>query len=291
MAKQYPVLSRIELETASANATGQLRVDRVLSRANRRLYREGRNYTVKLELDTSTAVAGNYVNVFVLKDTWFVHNAWKMAFQEHLNATALERDRAGKTRQARWNDFRVKTGVSAVDLVGKQFNNALAAIDQTGGEFVLSTITDSSGTDRTFTWSGSPTASEFGILTEYEKQGGPNTTPTSPGTDMPYSEMDADASNAEFDDVTDHGNLPPYETNVESGTPFTQVATLSIEPGAQKMSTGFFNAPCGIVIVTGLNGAALQRLTLTAKAGDYKGVDAPRMFNKIVEHNNQVKVV
>lgn len=291
MAKQYPVLRTVELETQSASAQGQIRIDRVLSRANRRLYREGRNYTVKLELDPSSVVPGNYVNVFVLKDTWFVHKAWQMAFQEYLNATAKERERAGQTRLARWNDFRVKTGVTAVGLVGKQVTSAIASLDQVGGEYELSTLTDSSGVDREFTWSGSPTVSEFGILVEYGKQGGPNTHPTSPGTDQPYSEMDGESSNTEYDDVTDHGNLPPYETNVESGSPFTQVATLSVDPGAQKMSTGFFNAPCGIVIVTGLNASAVQRLFMTCKPGDYKGVHAPRMFNQIKEHNNQVKVV
>ena len=291
MAKYYPVQNKVEIETQSASDTGQLRVDRVLSRANRRLYREGRTYQVKLDLDTSTAVPGNYVNVFVLKNTWYNHKAWQMAFQEYLNATKTERDRAGKTRLARWNDFRVKTGVTAVGLNGKQFNHSLGAVNQVGGEFELSEITDSSGTNRQFTWSGTPTGSEFGILTEYGKQGGPNQHPTSPGSDQPYSEMDGDSSNAEYDDVTDHGNLPPYETNVESATPFTQVATLSIDPGAQKMSTGFFDAPCGIVIVTGLNAQAVQRLTMTAKLGDYKGIHAPRMFHEIKTEGDDVKVV
>lgn len=291
MAKQYPVQTKMEVQSAAANAVGEIRVDRVLSRANRRLYREGRNYTVKIDLDPSTAVPGSSVNVFVLKDTWFTHKAWQKAFEEHLNATALERDRAGKTRLARWNDFRVSSGITSAEMYGIQFNELLAALNQTGGEFILSSITDSSGTDRTFTWSGSPSASQFGIMAEYGKQGGPNTHPTSPGSDMPYSEMDSDASNAEFDDVTDHGNFPPYATGLESATPFVQVATLTVDPGLQKMSSGFFNAPCGIVIVTGLNAASQQRLTLTAKGGDYKGVHAPRMFNQIKEHNNQVKVV
>jgi hypothetical protein len=291
MAKQYPVQTKVELQQLTANAVGEIRVDRILSRANRRLYREGRNYSVKIDLDSSTVTVGASVNVYVLKDTWFTHKAWQKAFEEHLNATALERDRAGQTRLARWNDFRVNSGVTAAEMYGLQFTEALGPVSQTNGEFILSSITDSSGTDRTFTWSGSPTASQFGIMVEYGKQGGPNTLPTSPSSDMPYSEMDSDASNAEFDDVTDHGNFPPYATNLEDGTPFTQVATLTSDPGTQKMSSGFFNAPCGIVIVTGLDATVLQRLTLTAKGGDYKGVHAPRMFNQIKEHNNQVKVV
>lgn len=291
MAKYYPIQNKMELESTSASATGQLRVDRLLSRANRRLYREGRVYQVKLDLDVSSAVAGNYVNVYALKNTWMNHKAWQMAFQEYLNATKPERDRAGKTRLARWNDFRVKTGVTAVGLNAIHFDEDLSGDSQIGGEFELSQITDSSNVNREFTWSGSPTGLEFGILTEYGKQGGPNQHPTSPGSDQPYSEMDGDSSNAEYDDVTDHGNLPPYETNVESTYPFTQVATLSIDPGAQKMSTGFFDAPCGIVIVTGLNAQAVQRLTMTAKLGDYKGVHAPRMFHEIKTEGDDVKVV
>ena len=54
MAKQYPVQTKMEVQQAAANAVGEIRVDRVLSRANRRLYREGRNYTVKIDLDSST---------------------------------------------------------------------------------------------------------------------------------------------------------------------------------------------------------------------------------------------
>jgi hypothetical protein len=291
MAKQYPVARKMEIIETSAQANVQLRVDRELSKMNRRLYREGRNYTVKLDLNPQQAQPGNFVEVFALKDTWFIHKAWQKAFQEYLNATAIERDRAGKTQQARWNDFRVNSGLGLQLANARQYSDSGAANSLTTGEFLLSEVEDSSGTTRQFTWSDSPTSGEYGILVEYAKQGRPPQTPTSPTADQPYSEQDSDSSNVEWDDVTDHGNEPPYRALVGSQYPWTKVATLSVDAGMQKLSTGFFNAPCGIVMIRGLSTQTAQEMQLEVKAGDYKGVHAPRMFNQIKEHNNQVKVV
>ena len=291
MAKQYPVTRKMEISEVSGQANVQLRVDRELSKMNRRLYREGRNYTVKLDLNPQQAQAGNFVEVFALKDTWFIHKAWQFAFQEYLNATALERDRAGKTQQARWNDFRVNSGLGLQLANSRAYTKSGSAQSLTDGEFLLSEVEDSSGTTRQFTWSDSPTSGEYGILVEYGKQGRPPSTPTSPGVDQPYSDQDSDASNVEWDDVTDHGNEPPYKSVIRHTTPWIKVATLSVDAGMQKLSTGFFNAPCGIVMIRGLSTQVAQEMQLEVKAGDYKGVHAPRMFNQIKEHNNQVKVV
>ena len=97
MAKQYPVTRKMEIVEVSGQANVQLRVDRELSKMNRRLYREGRNYSVKLDLNPQQASPGSFVEIFVLKDTWFIHKAWQKAFQEYLNATALQSDRDWET--------------------------------------------------------------------------------------------------------------------------------------------------------------------------------------------------
>jgi hypothetical protein len=64
---------------------------------------------------------------------------------------------------------------------------------------------------------------------------------------------------------------------------FTKVATLYVDAGGgNKLSTGYFNAPCGLVLITtggGLNATTVsEKIYVEAKAGDYKGVHAPSML-------------
>jgi len=161
----------------------------------------------------------------------------------------------------------------------------------TTGEFILSEVEDGSGTTRQFTWSHTPTSGEYGILVEYTKEGGPSNMPTNPTADQPYSDLDSHSSNVEWDDVTDHGNEPPYDSVINDQYPWTKVATLSVDAGMQKLSSGFFNAPCGIVMIRGLSQQAAQELVREVKSGDYKGVHAPRMFNELKTVGDDVKVV
>jgi len=76
------------------------------------------------------------------------------------------------------------------------------------------------------------------------------------------------------------GNEPPYDaTGVGADSPWVRVATLSTG-SSQKLSTGFFKAPCGLVIfdsseVINVN---VNALSWEVKAGDYKGVHAPSML-------------
>jgi hypothetical protein len=291
MARLYPTQKKFEIIETSGQANVQLRVDRELSKMNRRLYREGRVYTCKLDLNPQQAQPGSFVEIFALKDTWFIHKAWQTAFEEYLNATKQERDRAGKSQSARWNDFRVNSGTGLQLLNARHYGDNGSVASLTDGEFLLSEVEDGSGTTRQFTWSDSPTAGEYGILVEYAKEGGPSDMPTSPTTSQPYASLDSDSSNVEWDDVTDHGNEPPYRDTINDSYPWTKVATLSVDAGMQKLSSGFFNAPCGIVMIRGLSTQVAQELVLEVKAGDYKGVHAPRMFNEIKNMGDDVKVV
>jgi hypothetical protein len=79
------------------------------------------------------------------------------------------------------------------------------------------------------------------------------------------------------------GNEPPYDANgVNASSPWVKVAELSAATTAQKLSTGFFKAPCGFVLIAaGANGdeiPVMRHMHLTAKAGVYKGVHAPSML-------------
>ena len=91
--------------------------------------------------------------------------------------------------------------------------------------------------------------------------------------------MDIELSNIETDDLTNFGNQPPYSQSTFSD-PWVKIATLRDEAGKQRLSTGYFTAPCGFVVVTNLagEGTPATNLHVTVKAGDYKGVSAHSML-------------
>jgi hypothetical protein len=257
-----------------------IQCDQHLSRLNRRLYRQGRYYTVKVDVDAFTA-DGNGIEVFALRDDWAVQKAFQMAYSKHMENTADERKNLGSQNLARWSDFRVKTGQSGTvtDLVPVLANRDGVEVQLTAGEFQLAEVVDSSGTIRTFTW-GTPGATDYGLLQEYDKAGNAQAQPSSVTTDAPYVEIDSEVNEATHDYLQDHGNLPPYDQNgVNAGSPFVRIAKLGASAaGTQKLTTGFFTAPCGIVLITGMDAAGVGLLQMTYKAGDYKGVHAPSML-------------
>ena len=53
-----------------------LHVDRALSRLNRRLYRQSRYYSVKVDLDNDDV---NQYRVFALRDDWAVQKSYRLA--------------------------------------------------------------------------------------------------------------------------------------------------------------------------------------------------------------------
>ena len=80
------------------------------------------------------------------------------------------------------------------------------------------------------------------------------------------------------------GNAPPYSATTFPSV-WVKVATLAVDAsGAQKLSTGFFDAPCGLVHLNALGGADFQdvnslrnNVAVTFAKGDYKGVSAHSM--------------
>jgi len=80
--------------------------------------------------------------------------------------------------------------------------------------------------------------------------------------------------------LQNNGNNPPYNL-VNLPSVWMKVATLTVGPGGnQKLSTGFFDAPCGLtcITVTGQTVFTLRNaLHLTVQSGDYKGVRAHNM--------------
>jgi hypothetical protein len=273
--KHYPVVRGSFLGSVAENAAVRIfDTARGLSVLNRRLYRYARVYPVNISM---IPTATQNVEVFALRDDWAVHQGLKMAYQQYLKNTADERKNLG-TQVARWEDFRVADGVAAVSntLLPKLHDPTFTGTGSilSAGEFALSNVVDQANVKRTFTW-GTPGGGSYGILQEYDKSGNAQGDPSAPTLDAPYVDIDSEVNEGTHDDLQADGNLPPYDqSGVNAGSPWVKIGTLGAGvAGQQRLSTGFFNAPCGLVVLVGnSNDWNSDEMMFEVQKGDYKGV-------------------
>jgi hypothetical protein len=278
-ADYYPIQRNIALgrDGGSLNGTTTVDAGKVLSIVNRRLYRYGKMYNLKIDLDVDISVgADTEVEVYALANIWDIQRAYALAKKTYDEAYADERS-LGSGQIARWSDFRIATGVDgAAELDPVTFDrDSLALTVQNEGEH-LTSVVDVGGTQTSFTW-GSPASGFISVLTEWDKSGNVSTDPQSSSTEAPYAGVNSDDLNSnEMLNLAQRGDSPPYAQST-SGDIYVRVATLYYRPGAtgmSRLSTGFFDAPCGTVVLKTNNSLANGSVRLTAKAGDYKGVMA-----------------
>lgn len=284
-ADYYPVQRTVQpASTADAAPIKVCDIGKLLSQVNHRLYRQGKTYQVKVDLATQEIDTGTY-EVYALVDTWYIQKAWQLARATYEEAMADERAQMGEDMAARWEDFRVNSGVTGgYNTHAWRWNNDGTGALDSAGEFLESRVTLPDGsTQRSFTW-GVTGSNTLGMLTEYDKVN--NTQANQVTTDLAYSEIGADVQELAADDLKDRGRDPPYSALTFNSRVWVRIAVLnnSLNSAGQsnqtnKLSTGFFNAPCGLVLVktptpnTALNG----QLSITTKAGKYKGVAAMNM--------------
>lgn len=276
--KHYPVLRECML-TQPLPAGNRVFADvpKLLSQINHRLYRQSRVYEVNISVDADLP-DNTSLDVYALADTWMVHKALQMAKAAFDESNAEEKEMLnGKV--ARWNDFRVAPGVSGTGTYEATtfLKGSLAATPYTSGEFQNSQVVDQAGTTRTFTW-GVPAATRYSIIEEYDASGNASWDPTYPATGaynglLPNLETGAAAA------LQSDGRKPPYDEQDIGQAIWVKVGTLHLGPGRQRLSTGFFKAPCGMVIVDGAGVSEYNgQVHIEVKAGDYKGVKAPSML-------------
>jgi len=272
--KHYPVVRRGKLATAiPTSGEIEISIDQFLSKTNRRLYRQARTYRVKIDLDADST---EKFAVYALADNWMNHKALQMAYAMYLENSQGERERLKEAQIARWSDFKVASGGVAPVANPVQYNVNGVATALTVGDFATTVVVDAAGVTKNFSW-GAATASRYSILEEYDKAGNAQTSPESSTNDMPYDTLMADDDAAMASALQFRGEEPPYDaTGVGSANPWVKVAQLDAASTAQKLSSGFFDAPCGFVLITPLGGLAdnLDDLSWEVQAGDYKGVNA-----------------
>lgn len=280
--KHYPVQRHILLgEGVDPSSNSQAMIvmaDRELSRVNHRLYRQSRIPSCKITID-GTLPEGYSVDVYALRDTWMNQKAYQFAKEIFDKNSSEELDQLG-TMKARWNDFRVDFGVSgqALDAVIHSNGGVGVNILNGVGEYAISEVTDVAGNVNTFRWigSGGPT---WNIIDEYDRTGNTNQTPSVPSVSVAYESLEDEIDTNQIDHLSADGNNPPYSlTNIHNEV-MVKVATLYVTGGDAKLSTGFFNAPCGLIYLYGQGGATSLtmsgKITLELQAGDYKGIKAP----------------
>ena len=282
--KHFPVIRKFSVvnNTGAPQTNGLVDVPQELSKINHRLMRQSRMYECNVIVDANVA-DGTTIDVYALCDSWWTMKGLQMAKAAWDESNSEEKMMLnGKT--ARWNDFRVAAGLTATGgggtgfdpLIATQFTNTtLASLPFVAGEFDLSTVVDQAGASRAFTW-GPGNASAYGIYEEYDKSGNTSTDPTVPATG-PYTgllpNLDAGAAAA----LQDQGNNPPYNANGYGTGIWVKVGTLQLFAGRQRLTTGFFSAPCGLIALTGVGGLGAD-IQIECKRGDYKGVHAPSML-------------
>jgi hypothetical protein len=289
--RHYPVVRKSPLSNGAA-ANTLVDTARNLSVLNRRLYRYGRNYEVKVDLRNDHV---GQVEVYALRDDWAVQKAFQMAYQAYLDNTMDERENMSSNQVARWEDFRVRDGLTLAKNDARPVMHTVSGGSAvlTAGEFNFSLIVDGADVQKSFTW-GASAADRYSILEEYDKAGNAQATPEGlvAGAAGPYAGIDTQNDGATYTNLEALGNEPPYDSDgVNATSPWVRVAVLGSTAGTQKLSSGYFTAPCGLVLLVGYGsddtnyGASLE-----VKAGDYKGVHAPSMV-EVATINRKRKVV
>ncbi len=279
--EHYPVVRAGRLDYTGPAVTPQieLNLEQYLSKTNRRLYRQSRCYDVKLDIDANSSQT---YNVYALSDSWMNERALKMAYAMYLENGEAERDRLKESNIARWEDFRTVSGTNFQQVNPAQYGlPTLTPVQLATGEFDNTLVVDAAGVGKNFSW-GTASGTRYSLLEEYDKAGNAQNSPSTSTGDMPYDDLMADDDAAMGQALQVRGNAPPYDaTGVSADRTWVKIATLSAG-AAQRLSTGFFRAPCGFVIITaGTNQDELvdvSKFEWTAKAGDYKGVHAPSLL-------------
>lgn len=275
----YPVARKMELKLTGA-ATDAIYVDQSLSLDNHRLYRQGRVYSVKIDINPENP---RNIEVYCLPDTWYVRKAWLEAYMRFLEATKAERSLVGKGAISRWHDFRVKHGLVATPGVPTQRIHDGTGTDDDqvdgGGEYKFPHVAGNDGdASRGFKWLGISDVANFGIIKEYSDTGNTDADPANTVSGGYTLLVDETVEVADLASITTDGNQPPYDPlQFDHLFPFRKVAELSNAPTAAtgRTSSGFFNAPAGLVLIRGA--ATNDQLYITFQSGDYKGVKAPSM--------------
>ncbi len=296
---------------SSINSAKMLRFDTpgLLSQMNSKLYRQGRNYSVRLNIVQPQTRTRTEYKIFTLPNTWFTHGAIKHAFKNYKAAMQDELSQTGG-KHARWHDFRIKlTDPDGTD-------GEADAVVWTGGNWLTgptvgdsgdSSVTNSAGTSISFHVVGD-ISNSYNILQQYALYLNSRRTPAADfAGPTSYEGMFEGAD--DLDKLMELGDQPPYSidylglwdanedgTLSDASTALSYQDTIYIGRGndsddtstsasGSKVISKVFDAPLGIVYVHTsqtdflyTDGEGGPELALEAMPGNYKGVKSSPIF-------------
>lgn len=248
----------------------ELEVPRILSGVNHRLYRQHGCYRVKIDMLTAGPV--QEVKVYALSNTWYVKRAIQMAKQVH--DKAMEEERALGI-QARWYDFRINPNVGSHDDMVQAISltpGAAPTLATHPGEWAYSVVEDAAGVAQQFVLPAGGSTTGYNVIEEYDRTSNADASPEN-ATVGAYDGIDATVESENMVALSSRGNQPPYNEQDLLNDVFVQVGSLYRDgTGAQRLSTGFFDAPLGCVWLQYPAADANLVLELECKSGKYKGV-------------------
>ena len=303
---------RFEIDTTGGSGDAQLiQVDACLSKLNHRLYRQGRMYRAKVTLRPSEMpsplndpfpqpAANDGIGVWALMDTWYVHAMWKQAKRAYDRALSDEKKALAKQNLARWRDFRVDSGqfpllgtAGPEGLSPKAYQGTNLVTAFNAGEFEYSTVENlDTGANMTFSF-GSGSSTVFSMPDELTLTRNESASPETVITEMPYNELVAEGEDADYVELQANGSEPPYNADTFPRYLWVKVGTLGSfivenDGGTSTLmnsffsgSTGYFDAPCGMILIenhlTDGDNEVTTTLEVEVQSGTYLGVHAPVM--------------
>jgi hypothetical protein len=264
------------LEAPGATQTRLIRVAKLLSGENRRLYRQGMCYKVRLSLDSDDA----HVNVYTIRNTWMFRKAYALAYKVWWDSMREEREMGMKA--GRWMDFRVnlQTGETMPTDLGYFHSQivgsgVISSNNPQVDEYQISKPYTHAGVERGFAVGGTTLSGEYGILYEYDRQ---NDTDAGDGSigpaTLPYYEVKADTQYQEAIDMVEDYDKPPYDADqFDYNEPLVRHASLRTTSAGSYRQDLTIEAPLGLIVVQNTLGNS-PNLKLDVMPGDYKGVHA-----------------
>lgn len=266
----------IPLIRSGSGNINALQVDapRIASTYGHRLYRQCGNYRLKIDLHTSSGDVAGF-QVVTLANNWYVKRAIQTARDMHDQAMTEERAVAG---QSRWYDFRIGVGsiISGVsdDMlphVGTDPTNMAGLAFQ--GDWDYSSVQDSAGNVKAFRLTGATSVSQYNIFSEYDLMGNADRSPVSSAGLGGYDGVTADLESEDINRLLRQGENPPYNAEDLPDQVFVSQGHLFRAGGLSRESTGFFDAPLGLVWLVPDSVASPNPLVMLEFAkGTYKGV-------------------
>lgn len=252
-------------------------IPHLMSSYNHRLYRQCGVYRARIDLETSSLTADGFT-VVTLANTWYVKRSIQTARDMH--DMALEEERA-MSGQSRWYDFRIYEGSSIAagqaELNIKAGNTPQSlAVLPFSGEWGYSSVNDANGNSRQFVLAGATSTAQYQIFAEYDLLGNASNEPAIVNPVGGYDDITPGAQADDINRLLQNGNEPPYSATLLPDAVFVSRGKLfrqSNLAGTSKESTGFFDAPLGLVwIYMDAQTESAPAISLTVQGGSYKGV-------------------